>query len=223
MKTIVVIPAFNEETTLPAVLERVVPVVDEVIVVDDGSSDTTSQVARDGGALVVRHVINRGLGASLGTGFAAALARGGEAIICLDADGQHDPDDIPRFVEALQHGADVVIGSRLLDPQGMPPQRQLANWVGNLVTFVLFGAWVTDSQSGYRAFRRRALQQIEIKTNRMEVSSEIIAETRRHGLRLVEIPIEAIYTEYSLSKGQSFIVGLKTLGKLVLRRLMSHS
>ncbi len=223
MKTIVVIPAYNEESTLAQVLERVRPRVDEVIVVDDGSRDATGVIARQGGACLVRHVINRGLGASLGTGFAAALRRGGEAVICLDADGQHDPEDIPRFLEALDDGADVVIGSRLLEPEGMPKHRQLANWVGNLVTFFLFGAWVTDSQSGYRGFRREALEQIDIKTDRMEVSSEIIAESRRHGLNLVEIPIKAIYTDYSLSKGQSFTVGLKTLAKLILRRLMHRA
>jgi glycosyltransferase involved in cell wall biosynthesis len=220
MKTVVVIPSFNEESTLPHVLEQVVPAVDEVIVVDDGSWDGTSRVARAGRAFLVRHEINRGLGATLGTGFAAALRRGADVVICLDADGQHDPSDIPRFVQALDEGADVVIGSRLLDPSGMPVRRQIANWVGNVVTFVLFGKWVTDSQSGYRAFRRQALERIQIKSNRMEVSSEIIAESRRHGLKLVEIPIKAVYTEYSLSKGQSFRVGLKTLAKLILRRLM---
>jgi hypothetical protein len=101
----------------------------------------------------------------------------------------------------------------------MPWYRQVANVLGNLVTFVLFGAWVTDSQSGFRAFNRHALQQIQIKTNRMEVSSELIAEAKRHKLKLVEVPIKAIYTDYSLSKGQSFFVGIKTLVKLVLRRI----
>jgi glycosyltransferase involved in cell wall biosynthesis len=223
MKTIAVVPAYNEATTLAGVLERVRPYVDLCVVVDDGSHDATPRIARAGGAVVVRHAINRGLGAALGTGFEAALRLGGEAIICLDADGQHEPSDLPRFVEALREGADVVIGSRLLDPRGMPLRRRVANWVGNGVTFLLFGAWVTDSQSGYRGFRRAALQQIQIRTNRMEVSSEIIAETRRHHLKLVEIPIKAIYTDYSLSKGQSFSVGLKTLAKLVLRRLMPRS
>lgn len=223
MKTIAVVPAYNEETTLAGVLERLRPFADICVVVDDGSHDATARIARDHGTVVVRHAINRGLGAALGTGFETALRLGGEAIVCLDADGQHEPADLPRFVEALENGADVVIGSRLLHPQGMPLHRRLANWMGNLVTFVLFGAWVTDSQSGYRGFRREALQQIQIRTNRMEVSSEIIAETRRNHLHLVEIPIEAIYTDYSLSKGQSFAVGLKTLAKLVLRRLMPRS
>jgi len=103
--------------------------------------------------------------------------------------------------------------------KGMPWYRQIAQVLGNVVTLVLFGAWVTDSQSGFRAFTRHALSQIQIKTNRMEVSSELVAETKRHRLKLAEVPIKAIYTEYSLSKGQSFLVGMKTLVKLVLRRI----
>ena len=220
MKTLAVIPAFNEETTIAGVLDRVAPEVDTIVVIDDGSCDDTAAVAASHGAVVLRHVINRGLGAALGTGFAFALATGADAAVTLDADGQHDPRDIPRFFQALQDDADVVIGSRLLNPEGMPLQRRIANTLGNLVTFLLFGAWVTDSQSGFRAFNRKALHGIEIRTNRMEVSSEIIAEARRRRLKLVEIPIEAIYTDYSLSKGQGFAVGLKTLAKLVLRRLM---
>ncbi len=223
MRVLAIIPAFNEERTLGEVLQRVRPQVDEIVVIDDGSGDGTRAVAEESGATVLRHVINRGLGAALGTGFAWAAARGVDVAITLDADGQHDPADIPRFVEAISQGADVVIGSRLLDPKGMPWQRRIANHVGNLVTFLLFGAWVTDSQSGFRAFDRRALQLMEIRTNRMEVSSEIIAEARRKRLKLVEIPIEAIYTDYSLSKGQGFAVGLKTMAKLVLRRLQRRS
>jgi len=169
---------------------------------------------------VITHSVNRGLGASLGTGFAAAQYLGADAVITLDADGQHDPAEIKKFIEAIEHGADVVIGSRMLTGfEGMPWYRQVAQILGNLVTFCLFGAWVTDSQSGFRAFTRFALEKIQIKTNRMEVSSEIIAETKRHKLNLVEVPIKAIYTDYSLSKGQSFFVGLKTLVKLVVRRI----
>ena len=101
----------------------------------------------------------------------------------------------------------------------MPWYRQVANLLGNLSTLVLFGAWVTDSQSGFRAFRKDAMTKIDLKTNGMEVSSELIAEARSHQLKIVEVPIEAIYTDYSLSKGQSFFVGIKTLMKLVFRRL----
>ena len=220
MKVIALIPAYNEETTIADVLMRTTSFVDQVVVVDDGSSDRTREIAQTQGAIVVSHVINRGLGAAIGTGFEAAKRLGADIVITLDADGQHDPTEIKKFVDAVEDGADVVIGSRMLTGfKGMPWYRQIAQVLGNVVTLVLFGAWVTDSQSGFRAFTRHALSQIQIKTNRMEVSSELVAETKRHRLKLAEVPIKAIYTEYSLSKGQSFLVGMKTLVKLVLRRI----
>jgi glycosyltransferase involved in cell wall biosynthesis len=221
MKLIAIIPAYNEETTIAEVLERTRPFVDEIVVVNDGSHDRTEEIARLHGATVVTHIINRGLGAAIGTGFAAALAREADAVVTLDADGQHDPNEISRFVEAMEAGADAVIGSRMLTRTGMPWYRQVAQVIGNVATFVLFGAYVTDSQSGFRGFTRDAVKQIDIRTNRMEVSSELIAEIHRNKLTLKEVPITAIYTEYSLSKGQSFFVGLKTLAKLIVRRLNS--
>ncbi len=232
MKIVAVIPAYKEETTIADVLTRTRSFVDEMIVVNDGSPDATAEVASKNGAIVVSHVINRGLGAAIGTGFLTAQKRGADVVITLDADGQHDPSEIPKFIEAIKNGADVVIGSRMLRPpspfegegrgevfHGMPWYRQAANLLGNLSTLVLFGAYVTDSQSGFRAFTKNALSKIEIKTNRMEVSSELIAEAKAHGFKIVEVPIKAIYTDYSLSKGQSFFVGIKTLLKLVLRRI----
>jgi glycosyltransferase involved in cell wall biosynthesis len=219
MKIVAVIPAYNEAQTIGEVVDRTRPHVAEVIVVDDGSLDRTAEIARGRGARVVRHPINRGLGASLGTGFAAARLLDADAAVTLDADGQHDPSEIPQFVAALAAGNELVLGTRMQDPTGMPLVRRLAQWCGNAVTFCLFGAWVSDSQSGYRALSRAALARVEIRTNRMEVSSEIVAESRRLNLRIAEVPIKAIYTDYSLSKGQGFFVGLKTLLKLVLRRI----
>lgn len=219
MKIVAVIPAYKEATQIADVLTRTRSFVDEMIVVNDGSPDETAGVALKNGARVVSHVINRGLGAAIGTGFAVAKKRGADVVITLDADGQHDPTEIPKFIEAVKGGADVVIGSRMISREGMPWYRQAANLLGNISTLVLFGAYVTDSQSGFRAFSRAALNKIEIKTNRMEVSSELIAEAKHHGFKIVEVPIKAIYTDYSLSKGQSFFVGIKTLFKLILRRI----
>ena len=220
MKVVAIIPAYNEETTIAEVLERTRSFVDEMIVVDDGSSDRTREIARAQGARVVSHVINRGLGAGIGTGFAAALKLGADVAVTLDADGQHDPAELPKFVDAIERGADAVVGSRMLTGfEGMPWYRRVAQMIGNIATFFLFGAWVTDSQSGYRAFTRDAMKRIDIKTNRMEVSSELIAEIKRNKLNYKEVPIKAIYTDYSLSKGQSFFVGIKTLVKLIVRRL----
>jgi glycosyltransferase involved in cell wall biosynthesis len=220
MKIIAIIPAYNEATAIGEVIDKTRPFVDEVIVINDGSPDRTAEVAQAHGARVYTHCINRGLGAAIGTGFAAALKHGADVAVTLDADGQHDPAEIPLFVDAINHGADFVIGSRMLTRlKGMPFHRKLATFIGNFVTFVLFGARVTDSQSGYRAFTRHALETIEIKTNRMEVSSELIHEAHAKGLHIAEVPIKAIYTDYSLSKGQNFFVGIKTLLKLVMRRI----
>lgn len=219
MKIIAIIPAYNEEQTIADVLLRTREFVDEIIVIDDGSKDRTGEIARAHGAMVLRHMINRGLGASLGTGFEMSRRLGAEAVVTLDADGQHDPASIPQLVSALANGADAAIGSRMLEHKGMPWFRIVANKLGNLTTFVLFGAWVSDSQSGLRAFSAHALEHMEIRTNRMEVSSELISEVKRLNLTLVEVPVKAIYTDYSLSKGQNFFVGLKTLVKLVLRRI----
>ncbi len=201
-------------------MEATLPFVSEVIVVDDGSSDETNQIARKAGAIVYRHLLNRGLGATLGTGIAAALIRGADCIVTLDADGQHDATEIVKLVGPIRRGlADVVLGSRLLRARGMPASRELANHLGNVITLLFFGLFVTDSQSGFRAFSREGAAKLEIRSNRMEVSSEIIAEIRRKGLRLAEVPIRAIYTDYSLSKGQGFWVGLKTAYRLLLRRI----
>ncbi len=220
MRIIAIIPAYNEASHVGVVVARTRPFADVVLVVDDGSTDGTAEAARAAGARVVRHALNRGLGAALGTGFEAARRLGADVAVTLDADGQHDPSEIPKFTEAVRGGADFVIGSRLIAPEGgMPWYRVAANLLGNLATFVLFGAWVTDSQSGFRALNRRALATMQVRSNRMEVSSELVAEARRNDLCLAEVPIRAIYTEYSLSKGQSFFVGIKTLFKLVFRRL----
>ena len=177
MKVIVIIPAYNEASVIGEVIEQTKPFVQEVIVIDDGSCDRTGEIARGRGAIVVSHSLNRGLGASIGTGLAAGLARGADILITLDADGQHDPAEIPNFITALGDGTDLLIGSRsLTNFVGMPWYRKIAQHIGNVVTYVLFGVYVTDSQSGYRAFSRHAAQVIEIRTNRMEVSSEIISE-----------------------------------------------
>lgn len=220
-RVMVVIPAYNEEQTIVDVIRGLKQRgFTTLIVVDDGSSDRTGDLAFLEGGIRLRHILNRGLGGALGTGISAALRLGAEVIVTFDADGQHDPSDIRRLLEPIEVGeAEVVIGSRMLDPRGMPYRRRLANWTANVVTYLLFGGWTTDSQSGLRALSSRAAAQMQIITPGMEVSSEIIAETVRHRLKWKEVPVKAIYTDYSLSKGQSFTVGLRTLMKLILARV----
>jgi glycosyltransferase involved in cell wall biosynthesis len=220
-RVVVVVPAYNEERTILGVIRGLKQRgFTKLIVVDDGSSDRTGELASYEGIIILRHILNRGLGGALGTGLKAALHFEPEIIVTFDADGQHDPDDIPRLLEPIEKGeAEVVIGSRMLEPVGMPYPRRLANWTANVITYLLFRGWTTDSQSGLRAFSRHAAAQIQIRTSGMEVSSEIIAEAAGKHLKLMEVPVKAIYTSYSLSKGQSFTVGLHTLLKLILARM----
>jgi UDP-N-acetylglucosamine---dolichyl-phosphate N-acetylglucosaminyltransferase len=218
----IVLPAFNESKSIGVVLSDLAKAgYTQCVVVDDGSGDATSAIAQRHGAVVVRHVINRGLGGALGTGMAVALKLGAEYILTFDSDGQHAVNDIKLMLKPLlSKKADVVIGSRLVDPRGMPFIRRVGNWGFNVITYLLFGVWTTDSQSGLRAFTRSAASKIQIKTNRMEVSSEIIKEIGRNRLRLVEVPIKAIYTEYSLAHGQSSWNAFRILFKLFLRKVM---
>lgn len=237
MKAIaVVIPAYNEASVLPEVLGRLQAVAEHAqariipIVVNDGSRDDTEAVARRFNVSVVSHPINRGLGAALSTGITAAHLTLKElgltensAIVTFDADGQHDPAELFQVVEPILAGtADVVLGTRFgsNDQESMPLHRTLANRLANAVTGLLFGVWVSDTQSGYRAFSYQAATELVIRTSTMEVSSEIVREIGRNHWRLVEVPITVAYTDYSLSKGQSFGKGLETLWKLIMLRFL---
>jgi UDP-N-acetylglucosamine---dolichyl-phosphate N-acetylglucosaminyltransferase len=220
-RVIVVIPAYNEERTIVEVIRGLKQHgFTTLIVIDDGSSDRTGELASHEEVIRLRHILNRGLGGALGTGIDAALRLGAEVIVTFDADGQHDPNDIMKLLEPIElEEAEVVIGSRMLDAWGMPYRRRMANWIANVVTYLLFGGWTTDSQSGLRAFSSQAAARMQIITTGMEVSSEIIAETVKNRLKWKEVPVKAIYTDYSLSKGQSLTVGLQTLIKLILAKV----
>ena len=217
-----VIPAFNEEKSVGKVIASLRKAnYKNILVVDDGSGDKTFEVAQKAGAHVAQHVINRGLGGALGTGIQAAIQLGADYIITFDADGQHAVQDIEKIMKPLRaKKADVVVGSRLINPKGMPVHRRVGNWGLNVITYSLFGVWTTDSQSGLRGFSRKAAQKINISTNRMEVSSEIIKEIGRNKLRFKEVPIKAIYTDYSMERGQSSMNAFRILFKLLLKKVM---
>lgn len=219
LRVVGVIPAYNEASHVEDVVRRAQRLVWRVVVVDDGSADGTAVTARSAGAIVISHVTNRGLGGALRTGIKAALALGAHVIVTLDSDGQHEPEDIPRLTAPIIAGsADFVVGCRLFDPKGMPPIRRVANRLADLTTWLLLGARLQDTQSGFRAFSRKAAEALAIRSSRMEVSSEIAVQMARRGFRILYVPIQAKYTDYSLSKGQSFVVGLQTLARLLLRR-----
>lgn len=220
----VIVPVFNEAPVLASVLSelaRYLPL-SQVVVVNDGSHDGSGEIAQAQGCHVVHHRRNRGLGAALQTGMALSRDLGAQVLVTFDGDGQHRASDIAALVAPVQSGAaDMVIGSRFLSSQeGMPPHRRVFNQLGNLVTWLFHGAWVSDSQSGLRAFSRDAAMRMQIRANHMDVSSEFISQAHQRSLRVHEVPIVPVYTSYSLSKGQSFVGGVQTFLKIALRKWM---
>lgn len=216
----IVIPAYNEEKVIQDVIREIQAAgYKNIIVVDDGSADQTYEKARAmPGVVALKHLINRGKGAATKTGIEAAKMLGAGIIVTLDGDGQHNPEDIARLIDPIRNNhCDVVLGTRLIDPRGMPRHKILANWIGNAVTWYFYGLWVSDSQSGFRAYSRHASELINTKTDRYEYDSEVIREIYLYKLKYKEVPIEVRYTAYSMGKihKQSLTNGLKTLHKII--------
>lgn len=222
MKTLIIVPAFNEEKSITRVIKDLKKQgFKEIVVIDDGSEDKSGEMAAKEGAIVLRHLVNRGLGAALGTGFAFAKTRKIDALVTFDSDGQHHAKDIKRLLAPLKKSlANVVIGSRFKDLQNAPVERSLANKLANLTTYLFYGVWTTDSQSGFRSFDKKALSVIKIKTDRMEVSSEFFKEIHRNKLKFQEIDIPATYTAQSLKNSKQGNVGISSIKigyKMLLR------
>jgi glycosyltransferase involved in cell wall biosynthesis len=218
-KIYILIPAYNEATVIADVISEVRSAgYQNIIVVDDGSADDTYAKASQTGVVTLKHFLNRGKGAAMKTGIEAVKLLGAEAVVTIDGDGQHNPEDIRKMLDLINEGNDVVLGTRLLAPKGMPKYKILANHIGNFCTWAIYGLWVTDSQSGFRAFSKKALSAIETKTDRYEYDSEVIREIFRNKLKFTETPIEVRYTEYSMGKTNkmNFKNGIKTLIKMII-------
>lgn len=215
----IVIPAYNEGPAIHAVIQEVKKYGwKNIIVVDDGSSDSTYAEAKKTGAVVLRHSLNRGKGAAVKTGFSAAQKLGAYAVVTIDADGQHDPRDIDTLVTALYKDYDVVLGTRNFEELHIPRYKAVANKLGNFFTWLLYGIWVQDSQSGIRTYNKKALSLIQINNDRYEFESEIVRELKVHSFRWVEIPIRVRYTRYAMQKmnKQSLVSAVKTAIRLLL-------
>lgn len=189
---VALIPAYNEAERIAAVIagaRRYLP----VLAVDDGSADDTAAVAEAAGATVLRQVPNQGKGAALRAGMRWALAQGYAAVVTLDADGQHDPDDLPRFLEAFADTrADLIIGQR--DFRQMPPVRRVANTVGRWAFSWAVGQPIPDNQSGYRLLSRRMMEAVlDSQEQGFEFEVEMITTCVRRGYRLAWVPIRTIY------------------------------
>lgn len=223
IKLCVILPAYNEGEVIADVLDGVKREVQKIenikvklVVIDDGSTDKTALIAEKKGAEVLKHIINRGLGGALKTGLEYAKLKNQDMVVTMDSDGQHNPGDIKKLINPIiNKKADVVIGIR--QKKLMPWDRKIITWFSSWLTFFFFKIYFSDTQSGFRVFNKKAIQNIKLKTQQMEVSSEFFAEIKKHRLRLKELPIKVIYTQYSRAKGQKNLNAFNVLLKLVLR------
>ncbi len=219
-RTWIVIPLYNESPVIGDVVRGLIPHFPNIVCVDDGSTDTSAQAARDAGAVVVQHPVNLGQGAALQTGFEYALSDPEmTSIVTFDADGQHRVEDAYAMVSRIESGeADVVLGSRFLD------DRTNIGWLKRLVlrtaalqTRLTTGMPLTDAHNGLRAFSRNVTSAIHLTQNRMAHASELIQLLAVLKPRWTEHPVQIIYTEYSKSKGQSLLNSVNIIADLLFR------
>ena len=192
-RTLAAIPAYNEELALGSVILKARDHVDEVLVVDDGSEDNTSRVASMAMATLLAHRKNLGKGAAIRTAFDYARRNGHEVLVLLDGDGQHDSDDIPALMKPILDGeADIVLGQRWGKTNGMPTYRRAGKRVLDYTT-AAFTGHVTDSQCGFRAFSRKAVDVLNPLSPGFGAESEILVQAKEAGLRVAEVPIRSRY------------------------------
>ncbi|MBU0580497.1 MAG: glycosyltransferase family 2 protein [Candidatus Margulisbacteria bacterium] len=216
MPTLVIIPAYNEGKNIGSVIQEVKKYAENILVVDDGSTDLTKEIAQKKNVEVISHSVNLGKGAALKTGCDYAYKQGVENIVVIDADGQHEPKDIPRFLEALK-GVDIVFGYRK-QSNTMPLILKFGNRFINETLRLLFQIKVYDSQCGYRAFKSSIYPKIRWKANDYYMETEMIVKAGRNNLKHKQISIETIYGDKY--KGTTAVDGVKIVGKMIGWRLL---
>ena len=218
--TYVILPAYNEETRIQPVIEELAERGYKMVIVNDGSSDNTLDVIKESqkkypdNIFIYSHIINRGVGVAMQTGFDAVLRYNPKYVVNMDSDGQHSVDDLDNVLEPLITGkAQAVIGVRPL--KDMPLSRNIANAIMNLLTRIFYKVDVSDSQTGFRAITREALDKIEINARGYLISSEFIREVNDNNIPFAEVPIETIYTPETQKKGTNVKVAFKILIQMI--------
>jgi len=197
LKIIVATPAYNEEKYIGSIVLQAQKYADVVIVIDDGSTDRTAEIAELAGATVIRHGENKGYGAAIQSILSEVKKSAPDILALLDADSQHNPDEIPSFTKAITEGYDIVIGSRKIRRKDIPTFRRTGQNILSYLTRILSGTRLSDTESGFRAFSKKAIAVLEPKEKGMAISAETISEATAKGLKVTEIPISAIYTKDS--------------------------
>ncbi len=204
-------PGFNEAKYLAPVLEKLTKIHKQVVFIDDGSSDATAAVAKKHLEHTLVHTINLGKGAALKTGCEYAFNHlGAEAVIFMDSDGQHNPEEIPQFIEQFEQGAQVIFGERRIGSE-MPLLRIIGNRLASFVIYVLFGAYIPDIPSGFKAFSKKAYQQVRWNSTGYEVELELAARVAKYRIPFTSVSISTIY--HDMDRGMSPITAIRMIGK----------
>ena len=210
-----VIPAYNEEKHISGIIRKVKNYVGNVVVVDDGSKDNTKEAAEKSNAIVLRHIVNLGKGAALKTGCDYAARKNAKFIVVLDADAQHMPEDVPRFIEKLKK-YDIVFSFRK-SSRKMPLVLRFGNWFISCFVSIMYGISLKDTQCGFRAFSRGAYRKIRWNAADYSMESEMISRAGKQKLKYTQIPISTIYSDKY--KGTTVIDGIKIVLNMVWWRL----
>jgi glycosyltransferase involved in cell wall biosynthesis len=221
----IIIPVYNEEsvirrviTSLPKKLEGVGETT--IVAVNDGSTDNSLEEIEKTSAVSVNLPLNLGYGGASVTGLEAAKELEVDLAITFDGDGQHCSKDIQKMIKPiLENRADLVLGNRFKNSNTVPFEKRFGIKIMNLITFLLSGYWSGDSQCGLKAFSKKAIQSLNLNLVGMEFSSEIIMEAKRKHLKIAEVPVEIVYTDYSKKKGQSITNGINILIKLIIKAI----
>jgi glycosyltransferase involved in cell wall biosynthesis len=218
----VVVPAYNEEATIATVVDELLSHHFSVVVVDDGSTNSLEVPLSGRSVYLLRHAVNLGQGAALQTGIKYALQNGAVYIVTFDADGQHKVSGVHDLFNVMNESdADIVLGSRFLQsPASQVPfwRRQLLQ-VARWINFLFTGLYLTDAHNGLRLMNRRAAEQIVLQQNGMAHATEILWQIKIHRLRYKEAPVQVLYTDYSIRKGQNGWSGFRIVLDLLLHKL----
>ena len=221
MKTILIIPAFNEQNAIGEIIEKSFQYVDDILVVDDGSSDNTYSIVKKTDALIIRHETNLGKGVALKDAF--NYIKDYDIVVTIDGDGQHNPSEIPKLIKPIKEGkADLVNGSRYLDgfDDDTPAYRRVGQRVLDIATNITSGTKVTDSQSGFRSFKGDTIKYYRFRDTGFGIESEMLADASENNLKIIEVPITVRYdVENSSTKGP-VTHGVGVLIKIIIDKII---
>jgi len=216
MNVWVIIPAYNEGSRVLPVIKAVKKYAKNIVVVDDGSKDNTLEIAKSQKIHTLHHILNLGKGAALKTGCDFACEQGATHLIVIDADGQHEPQDIPRFIKVFEEKKDIVFTYRAFSKK-MPGVLRFGNWFISFIIYILYGLQLKDTQCGYRGFTSEAYKKIRWAANDYSMESEMIANAGKYCLKYKELKIKTIYADRY--KGTTPLDGIKIVFRMLLMRL----